>query len=316
VNQVGGIDQAPIPANTSTNYPAVGGVVDNTMNGDGLIAANPGTTKDFTITYANSDPVVVTEVSDSATAFLGTVPDLLDATYRNSDNSFNQSIPSGGTYTAPDIVNSVNGVAQTAIPANTSTDYIVDAPQNSATITKTGADISIRTDDDGDLQEGRCDFSTIPYLNYFGTNDRYTDILGGQVYADGIICDWAYWDKSSGDFYMWNRELTRLDDSYLSITEAQAKTYGGFNNWRLPNFYELILQYSFKGGYSPEAYDRPPFNLVNGTLGVLQLWSCTISQSTGRYMVSSLAAPSFFGRPRNQSGMGYIVIRNANISEL
>lgn len=55
--------------------PAAGGdPVGNTMNGVSLTDAVAGTTKNFTIRYADDSPVVVTTVSDSATAFIGEVP--------------------------------------------------------------------------------------------------------------------------------------------------------------------------------------------------------------------------------------------------
>lgn len=66
--------------------PAAGGVVANSMNGTGLTDAAAGTTKTFTITYADSSPVVVTTTADSATAFTGTVPNI--TTPLNTSNHY------------------------------------------------------------------------------------------------------------------------------------------------------------------------------------------------------------------------------------
>jgi len=59
--------------------PAAGGgdPVANTMNGVSLTDAVAGTTKNFTIRYADDSPVTVTTISDSATAFIGEVPNLV-----------------------------------------------------------------------------------------------------------------------------------------------------------------------------------------------------------------------------------------------
>ena len=56
---------------------AVCGDADNQVNGVAKTAIPSGGSKNFAITYANGDPIVVTEVSDSAAAFNGTVPDIL-----------------------------------------------------------------------------------------------------------------------------------------------------------------------------------------------------------------------------------------------
>lgn len=47
------------------------------------------------------------------------------ATYKNSDDSFIQSIDSGATFVAPDVVMTINGIPQTAIPANKAATFTV-----------------------------------------------------------------------------------------------------------------------------------------------------------------------------------------------
>ena len=61
--------------------PAAGGgdPATNSMNGTGLTDIPAGDNKDFTIRYANDDPVVVTTITDNATTFIGEVPDIVIA---------------------------------------------------------------------------------------------------------------------------------------------------------------------------------------------------------------------------------------------
>jgi hypothetical protein len=63
---------------------------------------------------------------------------------------------------------------------------------------KTGQTTSYATNDDGDLERGRTiDFNTIPYLNPYGDNFRFTDELGGQTFTNNIVIDWSTWDGGS-----------------------------------------------------------------------------------------------------------------------
>lgn len=49
---------------------------DNQVNGAAKVAIPSGGSKNFVIRYENDDPVVVTQVSDSATEFVGEIPDI------------------------------------------------------------------------------------------------------------------------------------------------------------------------------------------------------------------------------------------------
>lgn len=62
------------PSNKDLSFTVSGSPVGNSMNGDALTDAVSGTTKTFVVQYANGDPVTVTLISDSATAFVGSVP--------------------------------------------------------------------------------------------------------------------------------------------------------------------------------------------------------------------------------------------------
>jgi len=70
-------DDNPVGSKVGANWVVntAGSPAGNEVNGDAKTDIAGGTTKDFQIEYANGDPVVVTEVSDSATLFEGTIPD-------------------------------------------------------------------------------------------------------------------------------------------------------------------------------------------------------------------------------------------------
>ena len=99
---------------------------------------------------------------------------------------------------------------------------------------KTGQTTSYRTGDDGYYQFGRgAGFSTLTCNNPFGNTNRFTDTLGGQTYSDDIVVDWLtglmwYRVPTSGT---WNQ----------AIDGAEAATTGGYTDWFLPNFRQLVL---------------------------------------------------------------------------
>ncbi len=64
-----------IPAETSENITI--NDCTQTMNGAAIQAQLPETAKTFVIRYANNDPVTVTTITDTATSFIGEVPDVV-----------------------------------------------------------------------------------------------------------------------------------------------------------------------------------------------------------------------------------------------
>ena len=130
-----------------------------------------------------------------------------------------------------------------------------------AKLIKTNQTISYATGDDGDSQEGRdVDFFTLNYANPFSNTLRFTDILGGTTYADGIRLDWSTFDGST--VLGW-----RITDNGVNInwtdanTNAQLLTIGTFSSgWRLPNRFELD---SIRNSGSNVYFNYPPLNQAN-----------------------------------------------------
>jgi hypothetical protein len=130
-----------------------------------------------------------------------------------------------------------------------------------AKLIKTGQTISYATGDDGDLEEGRdVDFFTLPSNNPFGNTLRFTDVIGGTTYTDGIRLDWSTFDGST--VLGW-----RITDNGVNInwadanTNSQLLTVGTFaSGWRLPNRFELdSIRYSASNVY----FNYTPLNQAN-----------------------------------------------------
>lgn len=107
---------------------------------------------------------------------------------------------------------------------------------------KTGQTTSYRTGDDGDNEAGiDVDFFTLPENNPFGNTNRFTDLMGGQLYEDGVKLDWFTFNGStvlgietalSSDLN-WNK----------SIDYSNSLVLAGFSGWRAPNFREVESLY-------------------------------------------------------------------------
>ncbi len=67
------VPQAPIPANKNASFTVSGSPVETTMNTDPLTDTPAGQTKDFTIVDQDDNPVVVTEITDTANIFKGQI---------------------------------------------------------------------------------------------------------------------------------------------------------------------------------------------------------------------------------------------------
>lgn len=151
-----------------------------------------------------------------------------------------------------------------------------------ATLIKTGQTTSYRTGDDGDLQEGRdTDFFTLDTapLHNDGTatinttTDRFTDILGGQTYADDIVLDWSTWNGSNILGYY--KVISTGVAWNVAIDNSLLLSIGVFTSgWRLPNINEYIN--IVKWSDTSRFFDYAPFNFG---LNVF-LWSSTTANSS------------------------------------
>ena len=188
-----------------------------------------------------------------------------DVTISNSDNSYSVTSPSMLDVDIPDESITVNGAAFITKPSKKDEDILLrDVSGNTITpesltgrtITildasspkglmplQTGAVTSYATNDDGDLQRGRLtDFDTIPYDNPFGGTDRFTDSVGTQSYADGIIIDWSTWDGGSAvlGYSTSNNSSTSGKQIWSDWMTNSPYSVGTFSNWYVANSNEMF----------------------------------------------------------------------------
>lgn len=139
---------------------------------------------------------------------------------------------------------------------------------------KTGQVTSYKTGDDGDLQIGRSvDFYTINEDNPFGNQNRFTDFVGGQTYANGIVIDWSTYNGTNVlCFYKTVLDTDDWDDAFEKSLAFEA---AGFDGWHTPNKNELegLCDYGLSN-----VMNYPPFYLAYPNNAV---WtSTTVAYST------------------------------------
>lgn len=127
----------------------------------------------------------------------------------------------------------------------------------------TNQTISYATGDDGDDEKGR-NFFTLTSNNPFGNTSRFTDVLGGQAYANNVVIDWSTWNGIDGSTVIGYKRTLRANGINWSsaISEANALNFGGFaSGWRVCNLREYynLYNYALPTG-TPLNYT--PFNLT------------------------------------------------------
>jgi hypothetical protein len=144
-----------------------------------------------------------------------------------------------------------------------------------ATLMKTGQQISYRTGDDGDLEAGRAtNFFTLATNNPFGNTNRFTDILGGQTYANNIVIDWSTYNGTNVlGWYRSDFSTLVLETWNAAIDNSLALNVAGYSTWKIPNWYELI---SIMNISNNNVFNYAPFS--NTTLTVV--WTSTTAPSS------------------------------------
>ena len=105
--------------------------------------------------------------------------------------------------------------------------------------TRTGQTTSYRTGDDGDLELGLgTAFSTLDCNNIFGNTNRFTDDTGAQTYTNNFVLD-----HLTG--LMWYRSLPATASWNTCIDNALSSTQGGFTDWFLPNYNQLVSLFNW-----------------------------------------------------------------------
>ena len=236
-----------------------------------------------------------------------------DANVVNSDGTYDVDVAAGGTLTLPDINNVDSDGSVVVTPAQTPFVATACGPGASvgATLMKTNKSISVRTGDDGDLQEGRAtDFFTLASNNPFGTTERFTSELGSQTYTNNIVIDWSTYNGSTVLGYI--NQAQSATTWANAIDNSLAYSVGSYTSgWRLPNISEIYNLYDFGNSNGLNSYFlyRPPvFNL-----GVNIFWSSTIGRLTNQTYIgkSQYGEISYTGLTGSNS---YFPCRNFTVS--
>lgn len=139
-------------------------------------------------------------------------------------------------------------------------------------------------------------WTTLLSLNKWGDHRRFTDRLGTEVYADGIIHDHLY------DMWYY-RPATMFTGSFnAAIPAAQALVVNGFDNWFLTPF-PLLRSLANNGGGTLLNY--APFNITSVAL----VSSTTVPLQPGNcYHLTVVGAYQNFTKSTSQT---YLVCRRA-----
>tara|TARA_R110000765_G_scaffold71466_4_gene138725 strand:- start:171 stop:773 length:603 start_codon:yes stop_codon:yes gene_type:complete len=197
---------------------------------------------------------------------------------------------------------------------NTGNSYIKvnvgGSPSKSTQIMRTGQTTSGYKDSDGDVERGRnTGFLTLGYNNNFGNNDRLTDTLGTQIYADDVILDWSSFDPSNSTVLAYYR-VVQPATAMTIIANNSPYTFNTYADWKVPNFNELVnVFYHESNNY--EYLIHAPFNITIGAIS--GIWTST----KGRTIIESMAYNGkgilSFG---NSTTLNYILVRRYTLTEL
>jgi hypothetical protein len=166
--------------------------------------------------------------------------------------------------------------------------------------TRSGQITQFRSGDDGNLQMGiGASFSTLSDLNIFGTNQRFTDELGGQTYTNKFVLD-----HSTG--LMWYIALTTATQWNGAIDGANASTQGGFTDWALPNINQLVSICNFSITTN-SLLNYSPFNIAV-TTSTDRIWTSTTFANTTANAYTLQSNSTFAGTGKSTS-QSYIMCR-------
>lgn len=146
---------------------------------------------------------------------------------------------------------------------------------------KSGQTTSYATGDDGDLENGRgASFSTLSCNNGFGNTNRFTDELGGQTYANGLVVDWQ-----SG--IMWYRVPQAAGTWATAISGANASAQDGYTDWFVPN---ILQQISICNYGQTDTLNYSPFSIAAATYADLWTSNTDATATTNAYRCQPLRA--------------------------
>ncbi len=208
-----------------------------------------------------------------------------NAAVKNSDDTYNVTVASGGTLILPDItITDSDGTPNTwpAVQNFTCTPIPVGA-----TLLKTGQTTSYRTGDDGDIEAGRgASFTTLASNNPFGNTNRFTDELGGTTYTNNIVIDWSTYDGST--VLGISRVAIATGNTWnQAVDNSLSYSVGTFTSgWRLANMKEIMNLMNFANDQN-NLLNYSPFNLSSSGR---VYWSSTtvLNATTSAYILNNI----------------------------
>ncbi len=245
------------------------------------------------------------------------ISDCDPATVQSSGGLFSQLVASGDTFTLLDVGYTFTNSENTVIVSGTveaQSDIVgmlpdIDFTDSNGTTTqeasgknlvctpsvllpnrpklyKTGQTSSYVTGDDGDVGAGDGNsFLVLSENNIFGNTDRFTDELGTQIYANGVVIDhytkWLDGSKVLG----YAKSPSPSNINWLdSNAYCLSFSTGGFTGWRQGNIIEITDLIYYTGG----GLDYAPFNISQ----YIWLWTSTSKSSTISFRVQNTGSGS------------------------
>ena len=181
---------------------------------------------------------------------------------------------------------------------------------NTSNLFKTGADTSYLTGDDGDLQRGRgVNFFTLDFNNGFDNTNRFTDNLGTQIFANGIVIDWSTWNVGGGTV----RAYYNILNTPAFLTNQlnnQPYSRSSFAGWYVCNYKELINIFNL--GIFSDFLNYPPFNHSVTTTNT-RVWTSTFYSAGFAFAYGGAKIGTF-----NASSFTYVALltREFTLTEL
>ena len=123
-------------------------------------------------------------------------------------------------------------------------------PPVGATLMKTGQTTSYNTGDDGNIEAGRAtSFTVLASNNPFGNTNRFTSVVGTQVYTDSVVIDWSTYNGSTVLAYYHGDANTRTWAA--QCTQHLTSTFNGLTGWNLVNIVQMvnIMNFELLGNY-------------------------------------------------------------------
>jgi hypothetical protein len=126
-----------------------------------------------------------------------------------------------------------------------------------ANLMQTGQTTSYRTGDDP--TRGRTvDFLTLSQNNPFGNTNRFTDMSGGQTYANNVVIDWSTLGSNDTVLLYFKGNASTYRNWATSIDLYLSDTIAGLTTWYLWNVNELINVCNLSS--KPYRMNYAPFN--------------------------------------------------------